>query len=512
MNFSPSEPNASSASGMGTIRTMQGDLKNIRASKNKVQPLPKIDQLKPLENKPIFEVFGVSKEPIVKKDEKIEQESFVLKREAASVGVSSQGEQKIEKAITEVVPVEKIIKKVEKKVVKPVVQLKDKRIEEEGSGETLSKISNIDKIQERIRMSQEKIKLAQEKIRPIIANKEVAAPENILAVSESENKTATQYVASLSKSAQSIKDEEQPVNRMGIEEEGEYLPPELRLYRSTGNNLVDFKKESSPLTSSNKPKAEISQINDDILRKTDSFGSGKKLKKMLKFVILILIIVAGAYLIVIKKTDLSFVFQLLPKQPIVTPVLTSSPTPAISEKIDIKNIIYIKDTEDLNSALVNLKNQEYPPINIISYSINSTPVTGEALLNKLNIAIPSKVKNSLNINNVSLLYFAINKRLGLAIETKDMDALKTEMKVWETALAGGEINPIPYTLSPLLLGNFFELNQNIVFKSGNYKDVIINYTNLPDSYRAIDYGIVKNFLVITTSKENMVLTIDEINR
>lgn len=500
MNFFPNEPN-SSLSGMGTIRTMQGDLKNIRASKSKVQPQaqPHVEKPKLQENNPVSGSFSVLKKPDAKKVEKNEQEAFVLRKKAADT--HPQNEQKTEKVKKEAASVEKTVKKEEKKNSVPVIKTKDKSIE--GKEESLSKISESNNTQERIR-------IAQEKIRPLIMRKEVPAPENILAVSESENKAAMQYAASLSKSAQNIKNEEKPARSADIERKNEYLPPELRLYRNTGASAASFKKEPASSLGVKKPSAGISQINDNILKKTDSFSPARKTRKILKFAILILVIAIGAYFIFIKKTDLNFFFQWLPKNPAATPVLTVSPTPVMQDKIDIKNIIYIKDAENLNLELANLKNQQNPSISIISYSINSMPITGELLLNKLNIAIPNNVKETVDINNVYLFYFGVNKRLGLAIEVKDKERLVSEMKVWEGAVAGGEINPIFYTLSPLLLGNFFELNQNIVFKSADYKEAVINYANLPDSYRSVDYGIVKNFLVITTSKDNMFSVVDEI--
>lgn len=505
MNFSPSDPNSSPASGMGTIRTMQGDLKNIRASKNKVQPQSQLhtEQPKLQENNPVSESFSVLKKPIAKKVEKNGQEAFILKKKVADI--QPQTEQKIEKAKNEAVSVEKIVKKEEKKPQKSVTQTKDKSIKNGIKEESLPKISDSDKIQERI-------KITQEKIRPIVMRKEVSAPENILAVAESENKAAMQYAASLSKSAQEAKIGEKPVKRADIKDESEYLPPELRLYRNAGASAAGFKKESAPSFGNNKPSTGTSQINDNILRKTASFSPVKKTGKILKFAVLVLAIAIGAYFIFIKKTDLNFFLQWLPKSPTATPVLTVSPTPAVQDRIDVKNVIYIKDAESLDSELAKLKNQQNPSVSVISYSIKNIPVTGESLLNKLNLAIPNNVKETVDINNIYLFYFGVNKRLGLAIEVKDKERLVSEMKIWEGAVAGGEINPIPYTLSPLLLGNFFELNQNIVFKSADYKEIKINYANLPDSYRSVDYGIIKNFLVITTSKENMFLAIDEISK
>lgn len=517
MNFSPNEP-SSSPSGMGTIRTMQGDLKNIRASKNKVQPQspppqpvpqaqPQIEQPKLQEKSQIPGVFSVSEKTIVKKVEKDKQDAFILKKKIADIR-TQKTEQKTEKTVSETAPVEKIVKKEEKKlkpiIPKFVIQEKDKSMENENKKESLPKTSNSDKIQERIRM-------AQEKIRPVVMRKEVSAPENILAVSESENKAAIQYAASLSKSAQAVKNEEKSEKIAAIEEESEYLPPELRLYRNTGTRVPSFKKEPAPsLGVNNKPRAGTNQINDNILGKTNSFSPVKKTGKTLKFAVLILVIAIGVYFIFIQKIDLSFFLQWVPISPTSTPVLTVSPTPVAQDRIDIKDIIYIKDAENLNLELMNLKNQQNPSVSLVHYSINNTPVTGESLLNKLNITIPNNVKNSVDIDNVSLLYFGVNKRLGLAIGVKDEDRLTAEMKVWEGAVAGGEINPIPYTLSLLLLGNFFELNQNIVFSRGYYKEITINYANLPDSFRSVDYGIVKNFLIITTSKDDMFLVIDEV--
>ncbi len=503
MDFSQNEP--ISNPGLGRIRTMQGDLKNIRASRIKTppktepKPAPLPQQIKPGVETPNQTPFSIPDRPIA---ENI--------RPAAKNQTDEQTTNTGAFELFKKPPVE-----VEKEIEKPkqapfpnpaksIAENNKKFIEKKESAalkeikktdEAIAAENDADKIQE-------KIKQLRDKIKPFVIRKDVAAPDNLIKVLEPENKIAAQYAASLSKSTEEADSEKREKPTAGDEQE-EYLPPELRLYRNTGNSLSGLKKNAVT-----KKLAEETNKKTQPAQKTASSafaGAGNKPK--IKFALLtIMILLIGGYLVLNDKIDTSFLFRLF--EPKITPPIIAPPP----KNIGLSNKINLKNPANLNAELFNLKEKAGASISLISIETNSGIMAGNEILNKLNIALPENLKNLLNADNSYLLYFAEDNRLGLALEIKknDKDLIRQEMNNWGNIQSGSGINPIAYTLSPLLLGNFFELENQITFKNGNYKNTEIYYANLPDPSRAIDYAVLNDFIVIATSKNDISKLIDEL--
>jgi len=93
-------------------------------------------------------------------------------------------------------------------------------------------------------------------------------------------------------------------------------------------------------------------------------------------------------------------------------------------------------------------------------------------------------------------------RLGLVISMGQSDTLVEDLKAWEETI----INDIKI----LFLESEIPESATEEFQDNIYKDIFIRYMNFPTSDLTIDYAIVNNNLVITTSKDSMYAIIDDL--
>ncbi len=95
-------------------------------------------------------------------------------------------------------------------------------------------------------------------------------------------------------------------------------------------------------------------------------------------------------------------------------------------------------------------------------------------------------------------------RLGLVFDISDLGAgdktrLASALRTWERTMVSD--------LRPLILAKTGALTG---FKTGTYQDQNIRYQNLPLNTITIDYAIVNDLLIITTSKSAMLKAIDSV--
>jgi len=90
---------------------------------------------------------------------------------------------------------------------------------------------------------------------------------------------------------------------------------------------------------------------------------------------------------------------------------------------------------------------------------------------------------------------------------KGRNRLGIIVKSTETRLKSFEEN-IQKISSVLLLNKKRTANDNLTFQENTYRNITIRYINLADKYLSIDYAIVNNNLIITTSQESMYAAID----
>ncbi len=92
-------------------------------------------------------------------------------------------------------------------------------------------------------------------------------------------------------------------------------------------------------------------------------------------------------------------------------------------------------------------------------------------------------------------------RLGLALEVTDPIKTKSALKTWENTMVAD--------LKPLVLAKVGPA-ATTAFQTGTYQNQTIRYKNLPLNTITIEYALVDNVLIITTSKNSMLKAIDSL--
>lgn len=128
----------------------------------------------------------------------------------------------------------------------------------------------------------------------------------------------------------------------------------------------------------------------------------------------------------------------------------------------------------------------------------------------IGINIPASVSDSLTEEDTLFLYAqSEGNRLGVVVKISDAETLKTEMESWEATMKDD--------LIPFFLGKELgepateEFQDNVYSPTGEAgKEVDIRYLNFPGPDLTIDYAIINDYLLITTSRESIYRTISEI--
>ncbi len=121
----------------------------------------------------------------------------------------------------------------------------------------------------------------------------------------------------------------------------------------------------------------------------------------------------------------------------------------------------------------------------------------------LYITIPLSILNSLTEEHTLFFYSQEEgNRLGVIVKVEGDEILKTSLEDWEKTMTGD--------LKPIFLGQKLGESANEEFQDNIYRDVNIRYLNFPDPSLTIDYTVVENYLIITTSREGMYGVIDRI--
>lgn len=121
----------------------------------------------------------------------------------------------------------------------------------------------------------------------------------------------------------------------------------------------------------------------------------------------------------------------------------------------------------------------------------------------LGINLPINILENLGDSYTFFLYSQKEGvRSGLVIGAENIDNLKISLRNWEELLS--------WDLKPMFFGAETGglITEN--FQDGIYKGVNIRYLNFSDFSFAIDYAVVRNYLIIATSKESMRGVIDRI--
>jgi hypothetical protein len=117
----------------------------------------------------------------------------------------------------------------------------------------------------------------------------------------------------------------------------------------------------------------------------------------------------------------------------------------------------------------------------------------------LDIDIPADISHALGEKYTFFVYKQEN-RAGFMAEIIEREILEAALKDWEYTM--------PEDLKPIFLDQEFGEPATEAFQDGLYKGVNIRYLNFTNSTLSIDYALVGNYFVITTSKESMFKVID----
>lgn len=133
----------------------------------------------------------------------------------------------------------------------------------------------------------------------------------------------------------------------------------------------------------------------------------------------------------------------------------------------------------------------------------------EEFFSSMNVQVPKEIIDNTGNYNV-FLYNTSSKRadLGIVAEINNQNAIDIGMQKWE--------NPISRNFSavPLFLGKKYNRPREEIFKENIYAGVYIRYQNFSEPELSFDYAVIQrtNYLVITTSKNQMYATIDKLIR
>jgi hypothetical protein len=123
------------------------------------------------------------------------------------------------------------------------------------------------------------------------------------------------------------------------------------------------------------------------------------------------------------------------------------------------------------------------------------------IFQRLRINIPSYALAELKENYNLILYSQNGKtRLGLITEIENAENLKEQLRFWEETMFND--------LKNMFLGEIPKGAATSKFNDNIYKEIPIRYINFPEPDLTIDYAIINNLFVLTTSKESMYKIID----
>lgn len=125
----------------------------------------------------------------------------------------------------------------------------------------------------------------------------------------------------------------------------------------------------------------------------------------------------------------------------------------------------------------------------------------ETLFANLDITIPENVLGVVTPDYTLFLYGQDGgNRLGIAVEMDQSETLVQDLKEWEETMVAD--------LRPMLLSNEVPAGFTEEFQDNLYQGTAIRYMNFPTPDLSLDYAIINNKLIITTSRESMYAVID----
>ena len=95
----------------------------------------------------------------------------------------------------------------------------------------------------------------------------------------------------------------------------------------------------------------------------------------------------------------------------------------------------------------------------------------------------------------------LRTRLGMAIKVLDSTKISAPLKAWEKTMVTD--------LKPLVLSKV-GVAASPTFQTGTYQNQTIHYKNLPINTITVEYTLIDDVLIITTSKSAILKAIDSV--
>jgi hypothetical protein len=239
-------------------------------------------------------------------------------------------------------------------------------------------------------------------------------------------------------------------------------------------------------------------------------ASSMSLLMKLSVVFVVLLFIGGGYYFITTRTVVSN--EPTASSPHQSLPITPTPSPDTSSSFSAQNPNYLSiDTASITpESLKTLLSQtalqvasisSTKPVEFILTDTKNNPVSFTSFAQFMNMKISPSITNALG-DTFSLFIFTENNHahLSFALAIKDTHTLQTKLSQKENYLEGD--------LNPLFLGDVPTKPQE-VFASNTYSGVPIRFINIhPETLLSVDYSIVKQQLLLSTSKKTHRATID----
>lgn len=123
----------------------------------------------------------------------------------------------------------------------------------------------------------------------------------------------------------------------------------------------------------------------------------------------------------------------------------------------------------------------------------------------LYVNIPYNISSKLDLGGEYTLFLYTQEegnRLGFVNKVSDFENLAKNLKSWEEDMQAD--------MRPIFLGRVLGFPATEEFQDNIYQEINIRYLNFPDPFLTIDYALVGEHLIITTSRESIYKVIDKI--
>ncbi len=239
----------------------------------------------------------------------------------------------------------------------------------------------------------------------------------------------------------------------------------------------------------------IKSENNEIER-TIKTHKTKKILTILGIIIIVGLIAGLGYWLITKPR---------PTEP-EPPVIEQPETPASLIRVDETKVFKMENNSSLVDILINEENSGQPEKTlkrIVPTKINGKALSLNELIQELQIYIPPYTLGELNKNYTLVAYKQGNQqRLGLIIEIKNLPGFIEKSRSWE--------NTMTWNFQGIFLNH--QPNNLTVkgFSDYKYNEINVRFVNLAVPELSIDYAILNNLFVVSTSRESMRNIIDRL--